>query len=392
MSGSEQEDIFQPKAMLLTGGAGFIGSNVLTHMVNTYPNTKVVLLDCLSYCSSTNNFKSVLNKPNFVFVKGDVCSPDLVNCIFEEYKIDTVLHFAAETHVDNSFGNSVNFSNTNVYGTHVLLEAARACKDRIRKFIHVSTDEVYGESAEEDERNTVDCVLNPTNPYAATKAAAEFLVKAYRYSYDLPIIITRGNNVYGPRQYPEKLIPKFIMLISQGKTCPLHGDGSNKRSYLHVDDVVRAFDCILTKGKVGEVYNIGSNYEITNKDTLMILLDTFDIKEKQKYTKYVSDRSYNDFRYHIDTLALEALGWQQQITFKEGLRTTKEWYLSHPKWWVNVQNALKAHPLRESVQFTIPQQRSSKAGQRALKRQKTGEESSECSASDSDTHEPSASP
>jgi len=209
---------YSPQIVLVTGGAGFIGSNVLVHLVKKYPHAKFVCLDKLDYCSSLRNLKDVWSCSNFQFVKGDIASADLVNYVMHSYKVDTVLHFAAQTHVDNSFGNSFHFTQTNVLGTHVLLESAKIFKDQLKRFIHVSTDEVDGESSVQQDATPFDekSALNPTNPYAATKAAAELLVKSYAQSFGLPIIITRGNNVYGPGQYPEKLIPKFINLLKLG--------------------------------------------------------------------------------------------------------------------------------------------------------------------------------
>lgn len=204
---------------------------------------------------------------------------------------------------------------------------------------------MYGESHVGEDRKTEDCRLDPTNPYAATKAAAEFLVKSYARSFHLPLIITRGNNVYGPKQYPEKLIPKFIILLSKGQSCPLHGDGSHRRSFLYVSDVAEAFDVILHNGKLGEVYNIGSDFEISNRDVLLALLDEFGVQDKEKYVKFVRDRAFNDYRYHIDTSTLEALGWTRKVNFAEGLRKTKDWYLTHSDWWGDVSQALTAHPV-----------------------------------------------
>ena len=333
---------YQPTAILLTGGAGFIGSHTLCHLVETYPDTPIVCLDKVTVCANTKNFESVLDRPNFTFIKGDITSVDLVHHIFQKYNIDTVLHFAAETHVDNSFGQSLVFTTTNVLGTHVLLEAAKARLPHFRRFIHVSTDEVYGEGHHQ-QRSTVDDKLAPTNPYAASKAAAEFLVQSYATSFQLPIIITRGNNVYGPRQYPEKLIPKFISLLNRGDTCCLHGDGSNRRSFLHVTDVAKAFACILQRGVLGTVYNVGSTEEFTNRSVLDRLLKLFDLPAGS-HTRFVRDRAFNDLRYSIDTSSLRAIGWKQTIAFETGLRTTKAWYLAHPDYWPHLEQALQAHP------------------------------------------------
>lgn len=336
---------FIPVSVLFTGGAGFIGSNVLVHLVNKFPAVRWICLDKVTSCANTKNFDEIKGHKNFTFVKGDICSADLLNHLMNEYSIDTIMHFAAETHVDNSFGNSLVFTTTNVLGTHTLLECAKLHRKQIRRFIHVSTDEVYGESTIDASRNGVHSPMAPTNPYAATKAAAELLVNSYRKSFDLPGIITRGNNVYGPKQYPEKLIPKFINLLSRGEPCPLHGTGENRRSFLYVHDVSLAFEAILTKGQIGSIYNIGSSFEITNKDVLLTLLKEFNLLDRQdEFVRFVSDRCFNDFRYHIDWEALTKLGWSQKVGFEEGLKLTKEWYLSHANYWGDISGVLSAHP------------------------------------------------
>ncbi|KAL0353870.1 UNVERIFIED_CONTAM: trifunctional UDP-glucose [Sesamum angustifolium] len=240
---------FTPKNILITGAAGFIASHVANRLVRNYPDYKIVVLDKLDYCSNLKNLLPSNASPNFKFVKGDIGSADLVNYLLITENIDTIMHFAAQTHVDNSFGNSFEFTKNNIYGTHVLLEACKVT-GQIRRFIHVSTDEVYGETDEDAVvGNHEASQLLPTNPYSATKAGAEMLVMAYGRSYGLPVITTRGNNVYGPNQFPEKLIPKFILLAMRGKTLPIHGDGSNVRSYLYCEDVAEAFEVVLHKEK-----------------------------------------------------------------------------------------------------------------------------------------------
>lgn len=347
---------YKPKSILFTGGAGFIGSNVMSHIVDQHPETQMVCLDSLDYCANPKNFQHLLDRPNFIFVQGNILSKDLVRHLLKVHEVDTVMHFAAQTHVDNSFGNSFKFTETNVLGTHVLLEACKFVGAQIRRFIHVSTDEVYGESTADDDRNTESRGMDPTNPYAASKAAAEFIVKSYRVSFNLPIIITRGNNVYGRHQFPEKLIPKFVTLLSRGKSCPLHGDGSNRRSFLHVDDVAKAFDIVLRRGELGKVYNIGAKEEFTNLKVLEMLLEIFNINDRESYITFVRDRAFNDFRYHIDTSSLEELGWKQEIDFKVGLKDTVDWYLRHPTWWepASLTTALQAHPTAPNATPSTP--------------------------------------
>lgn len=252
------------------------------------------------------------------------------------------MHFAAQTHVDNSFGNSFAFTRANIYGTHVLLESAKNC-ETISRFIHVSTDEVYGEGETFETDPMKEChVLEPTNPYAATKAGAEFLVKSYHRSFKLPCVITRGNNVYGPHQFPEKLIPKFTNQLLRDMPVTLHGDGSNTRNFLYVKDVASAFDVILHKSKVGNIYNIGGENEQPNlqvaKDLLKIL------GKDESLITFVPDRKFNDLRYTINSSKLHALGWEEKMPWEQGLRETVEWYKQYTSRYGNIDNALVAHP------------------------------------------------
>jgi len=340
----------QPDRILVTGGAGFIGSNFVVHVLQKYANYHVVVLDKLSYCSNVKNLDPVIHG-NCTFVQGDIQDANLVTQILNDHQIDSIVHFAAETHVDNSFGNSVAFTKSNVMGTHVLLECVRAAKGQVRRFIHVSTDEVYG-SCEDGVAKTEHVALDPTNPYAATKAAAEHLVKSYLHSFQLPVIITRGNNVYGPRQYPEKLIPKFISRLHRGMNLPLHGDGQNRRSFVYVMDVAKAFDLILHKGTTGEIYNIGTDNELRNIDVAEALVKAFGKEDqKDKIISFVPDRAFNDVRYFIDSGKLHALGWKPVTNFESGLKQTIMWYNIHANHWGrdSMERALRAHPV-----FTNP--------------------------------------
>ncbi len=332
---------YQPQNILITGGFGFIGSHVVIELAQKYPSYKLVVLDKLDYCASRKNLTLVEGK--YTAIIGNILSAKLVRETLKKHQIDTIMHFAAQSHVDNSFGNSIEFTNSNIVGTHILLEAARYHK--IKRFIHVSTDEVYGETSE---RMKEDMVLEPTNPYAATKAGAELLVKSYHRSFNLPVIITRGNNVYGPHQYPEKLIPKFINLLEKDQPCPIHGDGSNTRSFLYVTDVARAFVLLLHKGKVGQVYNIGTNFEISNFAVAKYLIKQY-FKSAKKYIVYVEDRKFNDSRYWVDTKKMEALGWKPSVLWGDGIKNTIQWYRIHPDHWDHdISIALTAHPTRPS--------------------------------------------
>lgn len=334
---------YKPKNILITGAAGFIASHVCNRLIRNYPEYNIVVLDKLDYCSNLKNLLPSRSSPNFKFIKGDVGSADLVNFILLTESIDTIMHFAAQTHVDNSFGNSFEFTKNNIYGTHVLLEACKVT-GQIKRFIHVSTDEVYGETEEDAVvGNHEASQLLPTNPYSATKAGAEMLVMAYGSSYGLPVITTRGNNVYGPNQFPEKLIPKFILLAMKGKPLPIHGDGSNVRSYLYCEDVAEAFEVILHRGEVGHVYNIGTKKERRVIDVAKEICGLFSLNPESQI-KFVENRPFNDQRYFLDDQKLKYLGWSERTTWAEGLKKTMEWYVKNPDWWGDVSGALIPHP------------------------------------------------
>ncbi|XP_030930029.1 trifunctional UDP-glucose 4,6-dehydratase/UDP-4-keto-6-deoxy-D-glucose 3,5-epimerase/UDP-4-keto-L-rhamnose-reductase RHM1-like [Quercus lobata] len=334
---------YEPKNILITGAAGFIASHVCNRLIRNHPNYNIVVLDKLDYCSNLKNLLPSKSSPNFKFVKGDIGSADLVNFILLSESIDTIMHFAAQTHVDNSFGNSFEFTKNNIYGTHVLLEACKVT-GQIKRFIHVSTDEVYGETDEDAVvGNHEASQLLPTNPYSATKAGAEMLVMAYGRSYGLPVITTRGNNVYGPNQFPEKMIPKFILLAMKGQPLPIHGDGSNVRSYLYCEDVAEAFEVILHRGEVGHVYNIGTLKERRVIDVAKEICQLFSLNP-DTYIKLVENRPFNDQRYFLDDQKLKSLGWFERTSWKEGLKKTMEWYVNNPDWWGDVSGALLPHP------------------------------------------------
>jgi UDP-glucose 4,6-dehydratase len=334
---------YKPKNILITGAAGFIASHVAIRVTKKYPDYKIVVLDKLDYCSNLKNLLPVSSSPNFKFVKGDIASADLVNFLLVTENIDTIMHFAAQTHVDNSFGNSFEFTKNNIYGTHVLLEACRIT-GQIKRFIHVSTDEVYGETDEDAVvGNHEASQLLPTNPYAATKAGAEMLVMAYGRSYGLPVITTRGNNVYGPNQFPEKLIPKFILLAMRGEPLPIHGDGGNVRSYIYCEDVAEAFEVILHHGEVGHVYNIGTKRERTVIDVAKNVCKLFNL-EADKVIMFVENRPFNDQRYFLDDEKLKSLGWAERTLWEEGLKKTMEWYVANSDYWGDVSGALLPHP------------------------------------------------
>jgi dTDP-glucose 4,6-dehydratase len=276
------------------------------------------------YCASEFNVKEeIRNSDRYHLVKGNLCSFDLLTHILSNYKIDTIIHFAAQSHVQNSFEDSLQYTNDNVLGTHTLLETARRY-GKVEKFIHISTDEVYGESmiVDDEEKKNESAVLCPTNPYAATKAAAELIAKSYYFSFKMPIIITRGNNVYGPNQYPEKLIPRFIKLLKEDQPVTIQGDGSNVRAFLHVLDVCSALECVIEKGQLGEIYNIGSDdhYEYSVLEIAQKLIQKIkNTDDFDKWITYIDDRPFNDKRYYISNEKVKKLGWTINVDFETGI-------------------------------------------------------------------------
>ena len=311
--------------VLVTGGAGFIGSNFINHLLDTSQKLKVINFDALYYCASTTNIsKKHRESDRYVFLHGNLQSFDLLRHVFQTHKITHVLHFAAQSHVQTSFDDSLTYTMDNIVGTHNLLEAARLHCSSLVKFIHVSTDEVYGESMLDvnEQHKTEHSILCPTNPYAATKAGAELIAQSYNHSFNMPIVVTRGNNVYGPNQYPEKLVPRFIKLLKEDKQVTIQGDGSCVRAFLHAEDTARAFKCILEKGKIGEIYNIGCDegmeYSVMQVAEMIIKRIKKD-DPVDKWITYIPDRPFNDQRYYISNQKLKDLGWSVEIDFESGL-------------------------------------------------------------------------
>jgi dTDP-glucose 4,6-dehydratase/dTDP-4-dehydrorhamnose 3,5-epimerase len=345
------KDRFIPTSILVTGGAGFIGSHVAIHLANTYPHYTVIVYDVLDYCANLKNLDSIRNKPNFHFVQGDITNFAMVKFVMEHFKVDCVLHFAAQSHVDTSLKTPLRFSETNIIGTHVLLECARLAK--CTRFIHVSTDEVYGTT---DTVANINQVLDPTNPYACSKLAAEYVVMAYQKNYDMPILITRGNNVYGPFQFVEKVIPKFIMRLLMGQKCCIYeGSGSSERDFLYISDVVDAFDVLLHYGQAKCVYNIGATKSIVVNDLAAILvrqIKNVDNDEVCNYIEKCKGRIKDDKRYKIDSTSLKALGWTQKVDFETGIRITVDWYRTNQNYWDKFEYALEAQLINDSSSNT----------------------------------------
>ncbi len=304
--------------LLVTGGAGFIGSNFVHHVLEQTDHT-VVTLDALTYAGSKDNLAGVLDRSDHEFVEGDIRDRELVAELVAD--VDAVVNFAAESHVDRSIDGAEPFVSTNVQGTQVLLDAALDAD--IDRFLQISTDEVYGEISEGKFGESDP--LNPRNPYAATKASADLLARSYYTTHDLPVLITRTSNNYGPRQHSEKLIPKFIQRAAAGKSLPVYGDGSNVREWIHVEDNCRALGTVLESGSVGEVYNIGSGEELTNLEVTERILDAVGGADDQ--IEFVEDRAGHDQRYAIDASKVEALGWEPEWSFEAGLEATVDHYL-----------------------------------------------------------------
>jgi len=314
------------KCLFITGGAGFIGSNFINMFCKKYPDIKTINFDALYYCGDTNNVdEQIRNSEKYTFIEGNLQSFNLLKYIFQTNEITHVIHFAAQSHVQNSFTDSLQYTKDNILGTHNLLEVNRLYNKKLLKFIHVSTDEVYGESMiDVDEKHkTEHSILCPTNPYAATKAGAELIAQSYNHSFNMPIIITRGNNVYGPNQYPEKLIPRFIQQLQNNENVTIQGDGSCVRAFLHAYDTATAFETILLKGDIGEIYNIGcdENMEYSVAEIAQTLIKM--IKKTEDYDKwitYIEDRPFNDQRYYISNKKVKDLGWCITIELDDGLK------------------------------------------------------------------------
>ncbi len=322
---------------LVTGGAGFIGSNFVRYLLRSYPDCSVVNLDKLTYAGNLDNLKDVENDSRYSFVHGDIADAEIVTTLFEK-GIDVAVNFAAETHVDRSIGDPGEFITTDVYGTYVLLEAAR--KYGIKKFVQISTDEVYGtidpgySSIETDQ-------LLPRNPYSASKAGADRLAYSYFATYSLPVCITRASNNYGPYQYPEKLIPLFVTNLIDDLEVPIYGDGKNIRDWLHVDDHCSGVDCVVNNGIDGEVYNIGGGNERMNCEIVDIIFDQLNKPDSLK--KFVKDRLGHDRRYSLCSDKTRSLGWSTHIDFEKGIRDTIDWYVANEWWW----RKLKSEEYRE---------------------------------------------
>lgn len=317
---------------LITGGAGFIGSNFVRYMVGKYPDDSIVNLDKLTYAGNLANLKEIENKPNYSFVKGDIADGPFINDLFAKEQFDYVINFAAESHVDRSITEPDIFIKTNVMGTQVLLDAAK--KYQVKKYLQVSTDEVYGTLGDTG-YFTEETPLAPNSPYSASKAGADMLVRAYHETYGLPVNITRCSNNYGPYHFPEKLIPLMIINALHDKPLPVYGDGLNIRDWLHVEDHCQAIDLVLHKGEPGEVYNVGGNNERTNIDVVKIILN--EVGKPESLIKYVDDRLGHDRRYAIDATKLKTqLGWKPKYTFEDGIKQTIQWYLDNKDWWENI--------------------------------------------------------
>lgn len=318
--------------LLVTGGAGFIGSCFVRHILSKYDNYKVINLDALTYCGNIENLKDIENNANYKFIHGNICDKKLVRDLVAE--VDCVINFAAESHVDNSIKRPEIFIETNVQGTLNLLQASKELG--IDRFLQVSTDEVYGSLGKTGYFYET-TPLAPNSPYSASKASADLLVRAYHETYKLPVLNTRCSNNYGPYQYPEKLIPFFISQLLKGEKVPVYGDGLNVRDWLYVYDHCEAIDTVLHKGKIGEIYNIGGHNEKTNLEITHLILEAMGKDESS--IKYVEDRLGHDRRYAIsnDKISTE-LGWSPSITFEEGIKLTIEWYLSNQEWIKNIEN------------------------------------------------------
>ncbi|MGC8784333.1 MAG: dTDP-glucose 4,6-dehydratase [Armatimonadota bacterium] len=326
------------RRVLITGGAGFIGSHFARYLLNKYPDYRVTVLDALTYAGNLSNIADLMDRPNFAFYHGDVRDPVMVRNLVRNH--DWVVNFAAETHVDRSILNPGSFLQTDVYGVYVLLEACREFGGK--RFLQVSTDEVYGEVLEGFARE--DAPLRPRSPYSASKASADLLAQAYHHTYGLDVVVTRGSNTYGPNQYPEKMIPLFITNALEERPLPLYGDGSQIRDWIYVEDHCSGIDVALHEGGSGGVYNIGAGNLLKNRTVAEKILEVLD--KPFSLIQSVADRPGHDRRYAVDTSRLRALGWTPRWEFEQGLRQTVEWYRAHADWWQEIKRK------KEYQQFT----------------------------------------
>ncbi len=310
------------KKIVITGGAGFIGSHIVDHFAGRYPDAQIVVLDKMTYAADIQNVLHHIESKRIKLNVHDVRNLD--KCLETLDGADLLIHAAAESHVDNSFGNSLEFSKTNVLGTHALMEAA--LKASVPRILHISTDEVYGEILEG--RVDESAVLKPTNPYSASKAAADMIINGYRQSFDLPVITVRSNNIFGIRQFPEKILPKFIMLMMTGQKLTIHGTGENKRHFLAAQDLCEALDLLVNKGEIGEIYNIGTTDEYKNIDVAHMICGIFG-KDPKDWIEHIEDRPFNDARYAVSWDPISALGWKPTHFLKDELGNLARWYAEH---------------------------------------------------------------
>ena len=333
-------------SILVTGGAGFIGSNFVRYWLTHHPDDRVVLLDALTYAGNLENLDTFIDAPNLHFVKGNIRDSEQLDLIFSTESIDRVVHFAAESHVDRSILGPKSFVETNVDGTLTLLEVARQhwISDQNQRFIHVSTDEVYGSLSLDQPPSKETDSYQPNSPYAASKAASDHLVRAYHHTYQLPTVTIHASNNYGPYQFPEKLIPLMILNILEKKPLPVYGDGQNIREWIHVQDTCSAIEAILQDGMVGEIYNVGGDHQCSNIDLVNLLCDLVDNRLDQNQQNssrqlitFVTDRQGHDRRYALDSTKIQTeLGWQLAEPFETGIQKTVDWYLEHQSWWEKV--------------------------------------------------------
>jgi dTDP-glucose 4,6-dehydratase len=315
------------ESLLITGGAGFIGSNFVHYVLDKYRDAKVVVYDKLTYAGNLDNLREVAESPRYSFVHGDICDSELVQRVIREHGIEAIVNFAAETHVDRSILEAGSFIQTDVYGTHVLLEAVKELG--LERMLHVSTDEVYG-SVTEGSSVESDNLL-PNSPYSASKAGGDLMCRAYHVTYGVPVVITRGSNNFGPYQYPEKVIPLFITNALDDQPLPIYGDGQNVRDWLYVLDHCEAIDLMLREGRDGEVYNVGGDHELTNLELTEAILEK--TGKPKSLMQFVEDRPGHDRRYSLDCSKIHKLGWRPRHSFEEGLEGTVRWYADNRPWW-----------------------------------------------------------